>query len=65
VGYVAYMRDMRTAYKILVTKPEQMRPFGRPRHRQEDNINIYLEKYDVRVWNGFRWLGIGFHGGCL
>jgi hypothetical protein len=35
---------MRNAYNILVRKPEEKRPFGRQRHRWEDNIKIFLEK---------------------
>jgi len=31
---------MRNAYKILVRKPEGKRPFGRLRHRWEDNIRM-------------------------
>jgi len=37
--------QMRNAYKILVQKPEQMRPFGRPSYRWEVNIKMYLKKY--------------------
>jgi hypothetical protein len=32
-GNVAHMGEMRRAYKILVGKPEGMRPPGRPRRR--------------------------------
>jgi hypothetical protein len=31
-----------SVYKILVGKPERMRPLGRPRHRWEDNISMDL-----------------------
>jgi hypothetical protein len=30
--------------KILVRKPEGKRPFGRPRHRWEDNVKINLRE---------------------
>jgi hypothetical protein len=33
VGHVAYMVEMRNAYKILVRKPEGKRQFRRPRCR--------------------------------
>jgi len=36
VGHVPYMGDMRNAYRILVGKPEEKRPLGRPRRRWED-----------------------------
>jgi hypothetical protein len=38
------MREKRKAYRILVGKPEEKRPLGRPRRRWEDNI-----KMDLRV----------------
>jgi hypothetical protein len=34
----------KSIYKILVQKPEGMRPLGRPRHRWEVNIRIDLRK---------------------
>jgi hypothetical protein len=37
---------MRTTYTILIEKPEQKRPLGRPRHRWEGNIAINLK--DIR-----------------
>jgi hypothetical protein len=32
----------RGIYRVLAGKPEGMRSFGRPRHRQEDNIKMDL-----------------------
>jgi hypothetical protein len=37
-GHVAYMGEMRNAYKVLVRKPEGKRPLRRPGHRWEENI---------------------------
>jgi hypothetical protein len=34
------MGAMRTAYKMLVGKPEENRPLGRHRRRWEDNIKM-------------------------
>jgi hypothetical protein len=34
--------DKRNTYRMLVGKPEGKRPLGRPMHRWEDNIKIYL-----------------------
>jgi hypothetical protein len=42
-GHVARMGEKRNAYRILVGKPEEKRPLGRPRRRWVDNI-----KMDVR-----------------
>jgi len=38
------MGEMRSAYTILVVKPERKRPPGRPRRRWEDNIKNYLDE---------------------
>ena len=32
-GHVAHMGERRGIYRVLVGKPEGMRPLGRPRHR--------------------------------
>jgi len=37
-GYAASMGEKRGVYRVLVGKPEGKRPFGRPRHRWEDNV---------------------------
>jgi len=55
------MGERRGIYRILVEKPEGNRPFGRPRHRWEDNINMDL-KWDVEPWNGSSWLRIATVG---
>ena len=39
-GHVARMEQFRSAYRVLVGKPESKRPLGRPRRRWEDNIKI-------------------------
>jgi hypothetical protein len=31
-------------YRVLVGKPEERRPLGRPRRRWEDNINVDLQE---------------------
>jgi hypothetical protein len=36
------MGERRGAYGVLVGKPEERRPLGRPRHRWEDNIKMDL-----------------------
>jgi hypothetical protein len=38
-------------YRVLVGKPEEKRPLGRPRRRWEDNINMDFQK-----------VGVGFGG---
>jgi hypothetical protein len=36
------MKDKRSAYRILVGKPERKRQLGRPRSRKENNIKMDL-----------------------
>jgi hypothetical protein len=38
------MGERRDLYGVLVGKPEGKRPFGRPRRRWEDNINLDLHE---------------------
>jgi hypothetical protein len=37
-GHVARVGERRSAYKILVVKPEGKRALGKPRRRRVDNI---------------------------
>jgi hypothetical protein len=43
-GHVARMGEERTVYKVLVGKPEGMRPVRRPRRRWKDGIRMDLRK---------------------
>jgi len=43
VGHVARMGERRDAYRVLMERPERERRLGRPRHRWEINIKIYLK----------------------
>jgi len=38
------MGERRGAYRVLLEKSEGKRPFGRPRHRWEDNIKLNLQE---------------------
>jgi hypothetical protein len=40
--HVARLGEKRNAYRILVGKPEEKRPLGRPRRRWADNIKMDL-----------------------
>jgi hypothetical protein len=46
------MRDRRSAYKVLVGRPDGKRPLRRPGRRWENNIKIVL--YEVK-W-GKNWI---------
>jgi hypothetical protein len=43
------MGDKRKAYKILVGKPEGMRPCGRTRRIWENNIEMYVKQREWEV----------------
>jgi len=49
----AHMGERRGIYRVLVRKPEENRPLGRPRHRREDNIMMDLQ--EVGCW-GVEWI---------
>jgi hypothetical protein len=55
VDHVARMGEKRTAYRLLVGKPEGKRPLGRPRRRWVDNIRMNLR--DVG-WGDVDWVGL-------
>jgi hypothetical protein len=44
VGHVACMGERKSAYRILVGRPEGRTKLGRPRHRWENNIKVDLHK---------------------
>jgi hypothetical protein len=46
------MGEKRTAYRLLVGKPEGKRPLGRPRCRWVDNIRINLGEVG---WSDVDW----------
>jgi hypothetical protein len=54
-GYVERMRKKRTAYRILVGKPEGIRPLGRQRRRWVYNIKMDLR--EIR-WNSMDWIDL-------
>jgi len=43
-GHVARIGGRGGVYRVLVGKPEERRPLGRPRHRWEDNIKMNLQE---------------------
>ena len=49
VGNVAYMRERRGIYRVLVGKPEGKRPLGRPKYRWEDDIKMDLQEVGCGV----------------
>ena len=53
VGHLARMSKRRGIYRVLVGKPEGMRPLGRPRHRWEDTIKMDLQEVGC---GGMDWI---------
>jgi hypothetical protein len=47
------MGEGRCLYRILVVRPEGKKSLGRPRHRWEDNIKMYLT--EIRI-DGAKWV---------
>jgi hypothetical protein len=54
VGHVARMEEKKTAYRLLVGKPEGKRPLGRPRCRRVDNVRMDLGEVG---WGDVDWIG--------
>jgi len=46
---------VRGTLRVLVGKPEGMRPLGRPRHRWEDNIKMHFQEVGCGAWTGSSW----------
>jgi hypothetical protein len=46
------MGEMRNTYRILVGKPEENKPLGRPSRRWEDNIRIDIREvgWEIVDW---------------
>jgi len=49
------MGNRRGAHRVLVGRPEGMRPVQRPRHRWADNIKIDLHEGG---WRGKDWIDL-------
>jgi hypothetical protein len=48
------MEEKRGVYRVLMGKPEEKRPMGRPRRRWEDNIRMGMD-WIVLAQNRDRW----------
>ena len=54
-GHVAHMMESRGVYRVLVGKPEEERPLGRPRHSWEYNIKMNLQEVGSE---GMDWIDL-------
>jgi hypothetical protein len=64
-GHVARVGERRDAYKVLVGKPEEKRPFGRSKIDGSIILRRIFRKWDVGLWTRLIWLRIGTGGGLL
>ena len=55
MGNLAFMRERKGAYGVLVGKPEGRCPLGRPRRRWEDNIKMDLQEVGC---GGMDWIDL-------
>jgi len=64
VDHVAYRREIRNTYRVLMRKPEGKRPLGRlvPNIHRRIILNYILKKQDRSAWTGFIWLCLGTSG---
>jgi hypothetical protein len=62
-GHVARMGEERKLYKVLIGKPEEKSPLGRPRHWWEDGIRMALREI---VLGDVDWIHLAQHrvAGC-
>ena len=54
-GHVAHMGEERGVYRVLVGKPEEKRPLGRPRRRWVDNVRMDLQEVGCGYVD---WIGL-------
>jgi hypothetical protein len=52
VGHVAHMGEEKNVYRVLVGKPEEKRPLGRPRHIWKGGIRMDLMETG---WGSVEW----------
>jgi len=64
-GHVARMGEERGVNRVLVGKPEERRPLGRPSCRWVDNIRMDLQEVGVGIWTGLGWPRVKTGGGRL
>jgi hypothetical protein len=53
--HVAFIRERRGVYRVLVGKPEGKRPLGKSMHRWQDNIKMDLQEVGCR---GMNWIDL-------
>jgi hypothetical protein len=59
------MGDKKSAYRVLMGRPEGKRPLGRPGRRWENNIKINFQEVGWGAWSELIWLRLRTCGGLL
>jgi hypothetical protein len=59
--HVARMREGRNVYRVSVEKPQEKRPFGRPRHRWEEGTTVDLREIGS---GGVEWIHLAQDRDC-
>jgi hypothetical protein len=59
------MGERRGTYRVLVRKPEEKRPHGRPTCKWKYNIKTDLKEIGWGIGTGLNWLRIWTRGGIL
>jgi len=54
-GHVAHMSEERGVYRVLVGKPKEKRPLGRPSRRWVDNIRMDFQEVECGYMD---WIGL-------
>jgi len=57
-GHVAHMGEKKGVYRLLVRKPEERRPQGRPRSRWVENIRMDLQEMGCGYMD---WIGLALY----
>ena len=53
MGHIVWGRDV---YRVLLGKPEEVRPLGRPRSIREDNIKTYFQDVGCGGMDWIDWI---------
>jgi hypothetical protein len=59
------MGDRRGAYRVFMRRYKGKRLFGKPVHRWENNIKMYLQNVRGGTWTRLIWLMTGRDDGLL
>jgi hypothetical protein len=64
-GHVACIEEKKGIYRVLVGKPEEKRPLGRPDVDGKMILKWIFRKWNVGVWTQSGWFRTGTGGGHL